>query len=288
MAPHRSLLTVVTVALMMPIIMGTATQSVEVDILFPGLNEENLHYLEGSVINADTSATTIQIDCRSSVTELCVSSGYVLPQTLTNAPSSQAIYYDITSFFNRTIYIVTGALDCNITSSTEGASCFASTSTWYSSGLKSNSSAWSTGVTISSDNLKYNTLTVASGLEKLRTTTTSALPGQTMAATSSPTAAAATNTSIPSSEHSSSSKAWIAGPVVGGVVGLGLVAAVLFWYISRRHKKTADPAELYPEEEKSEVPGHDANLPVANAHAGELAAKRLSELPDQNRPHEMP
>ncbi|KAJ5536429.1 hypothetical protein N7513_009615 [Penicillium frequentans] len=265
------------VAPVIPVVAAATTaQSTEVDILFPALDGMNINSLEGSVVGADTASTTIQIDCRSSATSQCLSSGYILPQTLTAGPSFQDLHYDITSLYNSTIYIVTGNLDCNVTGSTLGASCYFSTSTWISSGLNATSSAWATAVSISSFNLKYNTLTVLSGLENLPTETaaTSASPGHTGTSTSAPTTTVATTP-----EHHSSSEVWIAGPVIGAVAGLALLAAAVFWCASRRRKANADPMYRNPAEGTPEDSEHQAEeLPTTSP---------LVELPAQYKPHEM-
>ncbi|KAJ5373601.1 hypothetical protein N7517_005607 [Penicillium concentricum] len=262
-------------------------QSKNVDILFPALHEMDLNNLEGSVISADATATTIQIDCRSSATNQCTSSAYILPQTLTAGPSFQDYHYDITSFWNSTIFIVTGTLDCNMTQSTLGASCYFSTSTWISSGTKNYSSAYTMTASISSMNLKYNTLAVPSGLENLPTETaaTNASPGHTGTSTSAPT-----KTAVTTSEHQSSpsSKAWIAGPVVGVVAGLALVAAVVFWLVSRRRKSKTDPVQWNPIEGTSKVSEYPVCLPAQNSQVGELPAKSVpAELSSRHNPHEM-
>lgn len=264
---------------------ATTPQSTNVDILFPALHELDLNNVEGSVISADATVTTIKIDCRSSATSICSSSGYLLPITLTAGPSFQDYHYDITSFWNNTIFIVTGNLDCNMTGSTLGASCYFSTSTWITSGTKNFTSVFTTAASISSMNLKYNTLAVPSGLENLpvETAATNASPGHTATSTSTPTTTAETT-----SEHHSSSKAWIAGPVIGGVVGLAFVAAAAFWLVSRKRKSNADPAYWNPTEGTSEDSGHYASLPVQNAQVEELPAKSArAELSGPRNTHEM-
>ncbi|CAI7631452.1 unnamed protein product [Penicillium glandicola] len=249
--------------LMILMVAAATSQSTEVAILFPGLNEMDLNNVEGSVVSADATATTIQIDCRSSATNICTSSGYLLPQTLTAGPSFQDFHYDVTSFWNSTIFIVTGTLDCNMTGSTLGASCYFSTSTWVSSGTETKSSIYTTTASISSLNLKYNTLAVLSGLDNLPTETaaTNASPGLTGTSTSTPTATAATT-----SEHHSSSKAWIAGPVIGAVAGLALITAALFWFVSRRRKEeTTESVYWSPTKGTPELSGHHAYLPVQDS-----------------------
>ncbi|CAI7623118.1 unnamed protein product [Penicillium crustosum] len=267
-------------ALMILVAAATTPQSTNVDILFPALHDMDFNNVEGSVMSADATATTYQIDCRSSATKQCTSSGYLLPQTLTVGPSFQNFHYDVTSFWNKTIFIVTGTLDCNMTGSTLGASCYFSTSTWVSSGTTNTSSVFTTSASISSANLKYNTLAVPSGLENLpvETAATNASPGHTGTSTSKPTTTAATT-----SEHHSSSKAWIAGPVIGAVAGLALATVAGFWFISRRQGT-------------SEASGHPTYLPVqgtqvselSSTQVGELSAKgTLAELSAPSKPHEM-
>ncbi|KAJ5281032.1 hypothetical protein N7478_006404 [Penicillium angulare] len=276
---------VAAAALMMPIVAGTTTaeSTKNMDILFPALYGMNLDNLEGSVVTGDASSTTIQIDCRSSATAECTSSGYVLPQTLTKGPSFQDNYYDVTSLFNSTIFVITGRLDCNMTSSTLGASCFASTSTWDSRGTNASSSAWSTSVTISSFNLKYNTLTLSSGLENLQpgtTATPNASPIQTATSTSIPT----TTTVQASSAGHSSSKAWIAGVVVGVVAGLALVVGTAIWCLRRSHKRNTKPLGWEPTNEMPEK----SEPQVQNAELRELpAGSQKAELSTQNDRHEL-
>ncbi|KAJ5984726.1 hypothetical protein N7481_006825 [Penicillium waksmanii] len=279
------LITAVAMVSMIPMVAAKMAQSTNVNILFPGLHGMNMNDVEGSVVSADATATTIQIDCRSSATSQCTSSGYLLPQTLTAGPSFQDFHYDVTSFWNKTIYIVTGTLDCNVTGSTLGASCYFSTSTWISSGTNSNSSVFATTASISSFNLKYNTLAVSSGLENLPTATaaTNASPGHTGTSTSTPT-----TTTAMTPEHHSSSEAWIAGPVVGAVAGLALAAAAVFWFVSRRRKSNADPVYWNTTEGAPEISEHQAYLPAQNAQIGELPAKSVpAELSAPQKPHEM-
>ncbi|KAJ5500572.1 hypothetical protein N7453_009623 [Penicillium expansum] len=259
---------------------ATTPHSTDIEILFPGLHEMDLNNVEGSVMSADAMATTIQIDCRSSATKQCTSSGYLFPRL-----SLPDFHYDITSFWNNTIFIVTGTLDCNMTGSTLGASCYFSTSTWVSSGTKSISSVFATTASISSANLKYNTLAVPSGLENLpvETAAMNVSPGHTGTSTSKPT-----TTAVTTSEHHSSSKAWIAGPVIGAVAGLALATVAGFWFISRRRKSKAGPVYWDPTQGTSEVSENHACLPAQNALVSELSARSPpAELSAPSKPHEM-
>lgn len=108
MAPKGLVMAVAgVVTSVIPMVAATTTaQSTEVDILFPALNHMNMDDLEGSVVSADATATTIEIDCRSSVTNQCISAGHMLPQTLTTGPSFQVFYYDVTAYYNSTVYML--------------------------------------------------------------------------------------------------------------------------------------------------------------------------------------
>lgn len=76
--------------------------------------------------------------------------------------------------------------------------------------------------------------------------TTSVITDQTSA-----TYAVVTGTGAPDSDKSSS-KAWIAGPVIGGVVALALIGAAIWWW--RRRKATAAAAAAPNTIEKDATP----------------------------------
>ncbi|KAJ6114699.1 hypothetical protein N7486_000477 [Penicillium sp. IBT 16267x] len=281
----------VAAAFLMPTIAITsaAAQTTEIGVIDYLLTDVIMSHLKGSVISADSTATTVEVDCRSEFTHLCTSSIYILPQTFTSGPSIQGISFDVTSYIASTILIASARAKCDITSTSLGASCVRATSLWYSSGSSSNSSRVSGPVTLS-PTLTYKTLAVVSGLEKLRTTSTAgsnASPGATATTTSAPTATATSTTPTSEKYTSSSSKAWIAGPVIGVVAGVALAAALAFWLIQRRRKSNADaggiPSQGLPADHQPlELP---ANITPAELPGHKNDGK--AELPARNLPHEL-
>ncbi|KAJ5523325.1 hypothetical protein N7513_012869 [Penicillium frequentans] len=228
--------------------------------LFPKLD---MSLVEGSVISADSTATTIKVECRSDFSNICTSSGYVLPQTFTTGPSNQGKRIDVTGYFANSMWVTSASLECDVKYTSLAAPCVRTTSSFFSSGTSSTTSTLSDSPTLS-PTLTYKTLTVVSGLDKLRTTST----GVITTITSAPTVTATSTTSTPAKSVSSSSEAWIAGPVIGGVAGVALAAALAFWLIQRRRKTNAaaeDIAhhELPADNQRPELPGDptSAELP---------------------------
>ncbi|KAJ5903247.1 hypothetical protein N7504_005630 [Penicillium tannophilum] len=255
----------VAVAFLMPTVAAAnaAAQTTEfgaLHFLFPKLD---MSLVEGSVVNADSTATTIKVQCRSDFSNICTSSGYVLPQTFTTGPSNQAKRIDVTGYFANSMWITSASLDCDIKATSLAASCFRTTSSSFSSGTSTTISTLSDFPTLS-PTLTYKTLTVMSGLDKLRTTST----GVITTTTSAPTVTATSTTSTPDRSGSSSSEAWIAGPVIGGVAGVALAGALAFCLIQRRRKTNAGAEgiahhELSADNQRPELPGDStaAELP---------------------------
>lgn len=82
---------------------------------------------------------------------------------------------------------------------------------------------------------------------------------------SSTYAVVSVSVSVASPSSSKSSKAWIAGPVVGGIAGLGLIGAVIFWWRRRNSVDAAATAEADGVEKKEAPPnegGQTANASV--------------------------
>ncbi|KAJ5993318.1 hypothetical protein N7451_009042 [Penicillium sp. IBT 35674x] len=283
--------------------------------LMERLITENMTLLEGSVISADATATTLELDCQSSAYSICTSSGMLWPQTVTVGPSVQGMNFDITTYYGSTLWIVSGSASCAVTNSSMGADCVITTSSWYSAGTTVNSSSVD-GATITLEpTLAFATIPVVSGLEKLAaTTTTDASPASTATATSAPNTAAATTTKIPhGSSSTSSSNAWIAGPVVGAIAGIALIGALAFWYFRRTRRSNGDAegansagaAGTADWNRRRELPGTyeppelQSNAPPSELHADatktnvELPATQLDfdkkrEMETQNAAHELP
>ncbi|KAJ5760647.1 hypothetical protein N7520_007803 [Penicillium odoratum] len=174
---------VTAAAIMIPAMAGaesTATSTTTIQLMRK-LMSENMTLLEGSVISVDATATTLELDCQSSASSICSSSGMLWPQTVTVGPSIQGMNFDITTYYRSILWIVTGSASCVITDSSMGADCVLSTNSWYSSGTTSNSSSVD-GTTVTVEpTLTFATIPVVSGLEKLAAastpmTTTNASP----------------------------------------------------------------------------------------------------------------
>ncbi|KAJ5805656.1 uncharacterized protein N7503_003258 [Penicillium pulvis] len=255
----------VAVAFLMPIITvaNAAAQTTEfgaLHFMFPVLD---MSHVEGSVISADSTATTIKIECRSDFTNICTSAGYVLPQTFTTGPSNQGKRLDVTGYFAKQMWITSASLECDVRYTSLAAPCVRTTSSFFSSGTFSTTSTLSDSPTLS-PKLTYKALTVMSGLDKLRTDST----GVITTTTSAPTVTVTSTTSTPDKSVSSSSEAWIAGPVIGGVAGVALAAGLAFWLIKRRRKANAGAEdiahhELPADNQRPELPGEStpAELP---------------------------
>ncbi|KAJ5723996.1 hypothetical protein N7488_002031 [Penicillium malachiteum] len=238
---------------------------------------ENMTLMEASVITADPSRTTVELDCKSEYSSNCSSSGMVWPQTVIVGESIQAMNYDVTSYYGGTLWIVSGNASCTVTNISMGALCDLSTLSWYSSGTVSNSSSVDGQQVTLEPTLSYATIDLVSGLDKLAVATTSsgASPASMVTTTSAPNTGtlAPTNTAdsssslsspLSSSSSSSSSKAWIAGPVAGGIAGIALIAGLIFWCIRRKRQgagtgqgaEKGNPSELQGNYEAPELPGN--------------------------------
>lgn len=241
----QSLALVAAAAITMPEMVGAESNATSTTTihLMERLITENMTLLEGSVISADATATTLELDCQPSAYSICTSSGMLWPQTVTVGPSLQGMNFDITTYYGSTLWIVSGSASCVVTNSSMGADCVLTTSSWYSAGTTINSSTVD-GVTVTvGPTLAFATIPVVSGLDKLApATTTDASPASTATATSAPNTASATaaNNASSASSSPSSSNAWIAGPVVGAIAGIALVGALAFWYFRRTRKNTGD------------------------------------------------
>jgi hypothetical protein len=209
--------------------------------LMERLITENMTLLEGSVISADATATTLELDCKASASSICTSSGMLWPQTVTVGPSVQGMNFDITTYWGSTLWIVSASASCVVTNTSMGAECVLSTSSWYSAGTTINSSSVD-GTTVTAEpTLAFATIPVVSGLDKLATaTTTDASPASAATTTSAPNTGTATATNNPSTSSSSSDNAWIAGPVVGALAGITLIGALAFWYFRRTRNNNVD------------------------------------------------
>ncbi|PYI00111.1 hypothetical protein BO71DRAFT_312352 [Aspergillus ellipticus CBS 707.79] len=195
--------------------------------------------MAGSIVGVDTSnQTTIAINCVQSLLANCSFSSYVLPITVTKGPSTFALSLSSTTKRSADYTIFVQSQECDIISSTESASCMVYTSWWYSNSSTSTSMSKTNTVALSPAQITYDTLMVTAGIEKLLApATTTQVESETASSTStgvlSTTTAASSSSSSPGSH---SSKAWIAGPVVGAVAGCALVAGAVYWCLRRKRR----------------------------------------------------
>ncbi|KAH6611953.1 hypothetical protein C7974DRAFT_87962 [Boeremia exigua] len=82
----------------------------------------------------------------------------------------------------------------------------------------------------------------------------SSIPSSSSTSTAGNSTSGSNSNSNSSSSSSSGSKAWIAGPVVGGVVGLAIVAGAAIWW--RRRKSNAEVGEKHDGVQYDTVPGY--------------------------------
>ncbi|PWY82975.1 hypothetical protein BO70DRAFT_361902 [Aspergillus heteromorphus CBS 117.55] len=194
--------------------------------------------MAGSIVAVDTTnnQTTIAVNCIQSLLANCSFSSYALPITVTKGLSTFSLSLSSTrkKAADYTIFVQTQ--ECVVISSTESASCVVFTSWWYSNSSTSTSMSKTATVTLSPAQITYDSLLVTAGVEKLQNTLA---PSATAGPSSTSTAVLSTATAGPasSSPESHSSKAWIAGPVIGAVAGCALIAAGVFWFLRRKKKQ---------------------------------------------------
>lgn len=90
-----------------------------------------------------------------------------------------------------------------------------------------------------------------------------ATPTSTSSSAASSTASAGTDGSAAGSN--SSSKAWIAGAVIGPIAGLAIIAGIIAWLVVRRRRQ--NPQNVQPPVEKSATPPPQAASPPQELEA---------------------
>ncbi|KAJ5461615.1 uncharacterized protein N7458_003167 [Penicillium daleae] len=249
---------------------GVAAQTTEVGVLQPVKDFWNPFV--GSVVATNGSLTTIEVNCLASSATSCPT--YVaLPYYLTIGPSTQGLYGWTTALpyteSSVVYYAKSMTQQCEITSITQGASCKTTESEFWSGGDTTTRSSWAITSSTPADRLTMATLTVNGGLQLLQSPISSPIP--TMITTT--THGGQTN-SLPTaatmmSQEESSSKAWIAGPILGAFAGVSFIIGMVIWHIKRKtstrtvENVQAGPLDMTQEkppslpEYKAELPAHD-------------------------------
>ncbi|PYH66145.1 uncharacterized protein BO88DRAFT_428081 [Aspergillus vadensis CBS 113365] len=244
-------------------------------------------FLAGSIVNVDTveDRTTIGANCIHSLVVNCSLETVSFPPTFTMGPST---YIHSSSGSEQNSQQYTSNIDsraCRIFSSTQSASCEIFASYWYSDAQTSTSKHTKRHTTLRSSEINYHNLLITAGIEKLPTAVTTSQTQKRTATVPTATALASTTAAASSpspNSQSHPSKAWVAGPVVGAVVGCGLIAAVLYWCLRRKRQKvpSADSGPII-QDPSEEIRGLDN--PVKSAYKActpaETQGTPVSELP---------
>lgn len=177
------------------------------------------------------------------------------------------------------VYSIAGqSQNCVVTGSTQSASCLIYDDYWHSNISTTSFSSTSATVELSAAQITYDLLTVTAGVEKLA-------PASTASMTSTATAGIANNSTV-SGQHSS--KAWIAGPVIGAVVGCAVIAAGVYLCLLRRRKgnsenEKSNNVQSYPDSpeldtNQSQTEEWRAELPSPAPAPIQLSLKRVNDI----------
>ncbi|EYE95258.1 uncharacterized protein EURHEDRAFT_412068 [Aspergillus ruber CBS 135680] len=175
------------------------------------LNAQVFSNMGGSIVNVDASSnqTIIAINCVQSLLAYCSFSSYVLPMTITSGPSTFAWSMSSTALSGSVYSIAGQSQNCAVIGSTQSANCLIYDNHWHLNISTTSLSSTSATVELSAAQITYDLLTVTAGIEKLSPDSTASVSSITVTGT-------ATSSTDPGKN---SSKAWIAGPDIGDVVG---------------------------------------------------------------------
>ncbi|KAL2829573.1 hypothetical protein BJY01DRAFT_124203 [Aspergillus pseudoustus] len=263
---------------------ASASTTTTLDILgLPFEDQDILNLVEGSIEAVDhaSNRTTIALSCASTAASACSSSGLLNPVTITIAPTT----FIYTWLFDGAWYLDTGGSTVNVWATaevgcglvgTQTANCETEYITSYS-GTAATSDTASLQTVYSAPDFTYTAVPITAGVELLVETASATTTTDSAAETG-----AETNSDTNSGSRSGSgSKAWIAGPVIGGLVAIAVIIGVIF-FLRRRRQKRAAAEGVTP---MAELPGkgvHKSELP-----AREPAAAELSAVKGQNQVHEL-
>ncbi|KAL3472031.1 hypothetical protein BJX99DRAFT_236180 [Aspergillus californicus] len=226
-----------------------------------------LESLGGSIaaVDWDIQATTIVLDCLSEESTDCAMMD--VPFTITSGPST----YAYTAYYTQVdaSYSHTDVVSCAVT---ESAVCDMTYYSWFGSTTTAFTRLETS--TYSPDDFTYEVVPITAGLEKLSSTS------DATATPSESTSGADSNSD--SDSGGSSSKAWIAGPVVGAIVGCALIAGAI-WFWLRRRRAGAQSA-TGTEAQVSELDGKDAFKTLGKAELQLASRRRLSYQGEVEKP----
>ncbi|GLA07417.1 hypothetical protein AnigIFM60653_008648 [Aspergillus niger] len=243
-------------------------------------------FLAGSIVDVDTveDRTTIGTNCIQSLLANCSMESVSFPPTFTMGPSTYIHSSSGTEQNSQKYTIGIDSKACRIFSSTQSASCKLYASYWYSDSITSTSQDITRTTALKSAEIKYHSLWITAGAEKLSAPVTTT---RTQNRTAVPTATALTSTTVAVSSPSPapeihSSKTWIAGPIVGAIAGCGLIAAVVYCCLRRKRQIVPSvapgPAIQDPSEEISAL-SSPVKSPYKAGIPAETQGTPVSELP---------
>ncbi|KAL4864096.1 hypothetical protein BDV12DRAFT_17146 [Aspergillus spectabilis] len=219
-----------------------------------------------STVNWESQETTIVFDC--TLTGRSQSCGQQEPQVvLATGPSVLAFtyWYDFSRGGNNPYSAtITNIVNCDMAYS---ASCETTNIEWSSTNSATVTTTDYDSTTYAASDFTYSPVPITAGLEKL-----SESPSPTE--TTSPDSTSEPNSN--SNGDSGSSKAWIAGPVVGGLVGVALIAGAIWFLVKRRRQRPVGSATPVAELGDNDIKGfkdrYMSELPVREVATAELPA----------------
>ncbi|PWY70830.1 hypothetical protein BO94DRAFT_628236 [Aspergillus sclerotioniger CBS 115572] len=239
-----------------------------------------------SIVSVDRSRneTTAILNCMTDDLDIC---SFTLPGTVLIGPST--VVFSVTDTTTTPVTVGTEPvliygvwtewINCEITSSAQTARCVTSFEEWES--YSGDTSLYTTVASRNLSAITYLDIPITAGLENLIVSATSTAASTVSStstaapmATSTATGTASSSTSGQPQSSRTSSKAWIAGPVIGGLAGCVLIAAAVYWWM-RRNRQAADIAQ--GTESPSDIP-YKAELPADNVTAATGPVVR-AELP---------
>ncbi|KAA8649254.1 hypothetical protein EYZ11_003058 [Aspergillus tanneri] len=134
-----------------------------------------LHSAQASIVNVNADATTYALACQSGapLTECPLPT----PVTVTEGTSTYTISAIFATITKGVDIKFTFIQDCDITSSTQGASCSVSMGAKFKAGDMETSTGSSTITSLGSDDIFYMPLTVTAGADKLNAPQATQTPG---------------------------------------------------------------------------------------------------------------
>lgn len=142
---------------------GSASSSTHIPIFGVGTTTIPVSGVAGSIVGADSTATTIALNCLNDTS--CVIG--TKPVTLTQGPSTLIADIVTQTDIEGNSGTITAAVACNIISSTQAATCTATGTVSFGAQGQSSAITITTTTTIPSSRITYEQLLITGGVEKL-------------------------------------------------------------------------------------------------------------------------